>query len=84
MKTIKSILIAATLICTSFVSTLSAQEKAQETPNYEFGVAIANSVMIRRECVEYSTGERPSTWVWDKVYTVRQLGTKNTRTEYSL
>lgn len=76
MKTIKSILIAATLICTSFVSTLSAQEEAQKTPKYEFGVAIADSVMIRRECVEYSTGERPSTWVWDKVYTVRQLGTK--------
>ena len=76
MKTIKSILIAATLICTSFVSTLSAQEEAQEAPKYEFGVAIGDSVMIRRECVEYSTGERPSTWVWDKVHTVRQLGTK--------
>jgi len=25
--------------------------------------------------VEYSTGERPSVWVWDKVHTVRQLGT---------
>ena len=54
MKTIKSILIAATLICTSFVSTLSAQEEAQEAPKYEFGVAIGDSVMIRRECVEYS------------------------------
>ncbi|MBQ8939095.1 MAG: hypothetical protein IJ047_02590, partial [Paludibacteraceae bacterium] len=31
--------------------------------------------MIKRECVEYSTGERPSVWVWDKVHTVRQLGT---------
>ena len=32
--------------------------------------------MIKRECVEYLTGERPSVWVWDKVHTVRQLGTK--------
>jgi hypothetical protein len=32
--------------------------------------------MIKRECQKYLTGERPSVWVWDKVHTVRQLGTK--------
>ena len=32
--------------------------------------------MIKRECQRYLTGEKPSTWVWDKVHTVRQLGTK--------
>ena len=32
--------------------------------------------MIKRECQEYLTGERPSVWVWDKVHTVYQLGTK--------
>ena len=74
MKTLKSILIAATLICASFVSTLSAQD-AQAEP-YQFRVALGDSVMIKRECQKYSTGERPSTWVWDKVHTVRQLGTK--------
>ncbi len=74
MKTLKSIIIAATLICASFVSTLSAQN-AQAEP-YQFRVAIGDSVMIKRECQKYSTGERPSTWVWDKVHTVRQLGTK--------
>ena len=74
MKTLKSIIIAATLICASFVSTLSAQD-AQAEP-YQFRVAIGDSVMIKRECQKYSTGERPSTWVWDKVHTVRQLGTK--------
>ena len=75
MKTLKSIIIAATLICASFVSTLSAQN-AQAEP-YQFRVAIGDSVMIKRECQKYSTGERPSTWVWDKVHTVRQLGTKH-------
>ena len=74
MKTLKSILIAATLISASFVSTMSAQD-AQAEP-YQFRVAIGDSVMIKRECQQYSTGERPSTWVWDKVHTVRQLGTK--------
>lgn len=69
MKTIKSILIAATLICATTVS-------AQEAPKHEFKVAIGDSVMIKRECQKYCTGETPSVWVWDKVHTVRQLGTK--------
>ncbi len=76
MKTIKSILIAATLICATCVSTVSAQQAAQTTPKHEFKVAIGDSVMIKRECQKYCTGETPSTWVWDKVHTVRQLGTK--------
>ena len=75
MKTIKSILIAATLISASALSTLSAQE-AQPAQQHEFKVAIGDSVMIKRECQKYCTGETPSTWVWDKVHTVRQLGTK--------
>ena len=76
MKTIKSILIAATLISASVVSTLSAQQAAQPAPKHEFKVALGDSVMIKRECQKYCTGETPSTWVWDKVHTVRQLGTK--------
>ena len=76
MKTVKSILIATTLICASVVSTLSAQQEAQPAQKHEFKVAVGDSVMIKRECVEYLTGERPSVWVWDKVHTVYQLGTK--------
>jgi len=75
MKTIKSILIAAILISASAVSTLSAQQDAQPA-KHEFKVAVGDSVMIKRECEKYLTGERPSSWVWDKVLTVRQLGTK--------
>ena len=74
MKTIKTILIAATLVCASFVSTLSAQDA--QPAKHEFTVAKGDSVMIKRECQKYCTGETPSTWVWDKVLTVRQLGTK--------
>ena len=76
MKTIKFILIAATLMCATVVSTLSAQQEAQPAQKHEFKVAKGDSVMIKRECVKYLTGERPSTWVWDKVHTVYQLGTK--------
>jgi hypothetical protein len=72
MKTIKTILIAATLICASVVSTLSAQQ----SDSYKWNVSIGDSVMIKRDCVKYLTGEQPSTWVYDKVHTVRQLGTK--------
>ena len=74
MKTIKSILIAATLIGATVVSTLSAQQAPAQ--KHEFRVAIGDSVMIKRECQKYCTGETPSVWVWDKVHTVRQLGTK--------
>lgn len=76
MKTIKSILIATTLVCATAVSSLSAQQAAQPAKEHQWKVAVGDSVMIKRECVEYLTGERPSVWVWDKVYTVRQLGTK--------
>lgn len=75
MKTIKSILIAATLICATAVSTLSAQQAAP-AQQHEFKVAKGDSVMIKRECQQYLTGEKPSVWVWDKVHTVYQLGTK--------
>ena len=76
MKTIKSIIIAAILISATVVSTASAQQDAlKQFVNHEFDVAIGDSVMIKRECVKYSTGERPSSWVWDQVHTVRQLGT---------
>ena len=76
MKTVKTILIATTLTCASLVSGLSAQEAAQPATSHEFHLEIGDSVMIKRECQRYMTGERPSTWVWDKVHTVRQLGTK--------
>ena len=72
MKTIKLFLIAATLICATAISA----EEAQPAQKHEFKVAIGDSVMIKRECQKYCTGETPSVWVWDKVHTVRQLGTK--------
>ena len=76
MKTIKSILIATTLVCATAMSSLSAQQAAQPAKEHQWKVAVGDSVMIKRECVEYLTGEEPSVWVWDKVHTVRQLGTK--------
>ena len=75
MKTLKTILIAATMISASVVSNVSAQQAAQPS-QHQWKVAKGDSVMIKRECQEYLTGERPSVWVWDKVHTVYQLGTK--------
>lgn len=74
MKTMKSILIAATVIAATAVSTLSAQQAADQQHTWK--VAKGDSVMIKRECQQYLTGEKPSVWVWDKVHTVYQLGTK--------
>ena len=74
MKTIKSILIAATLISASVVSTLSAQQA--NAPAYQWKVAVGDTVMINRDCAKYLTGEKPSVWVYDVPHTVYQLGTK--------
>ena len=74
MKTIKSILIAATLISATVVSTMSAQQAA--APAYQWKVALGDTVMIKPECDKYLTGEKPSTWVYSKPHTVGQLGTK--------
>ena len=72
MKTMKSILVAASLICAALVSTVSAQEAAQ----HQFSVAKGDTVMIKRSTEKYCTGEAPSRWVYDKSFTVRQIGSK--------
>ena len=74
MKTIKSILVVATLICATAVSTMSAQQA--QPKQHTWKVAKGDSVMIKPECQQYLTGEKPSVWVYDKVHTVRQLGSK--------
>jgi hypothetical protein len=76
MKNAKNILLATIMTCAAAVPSLSAQQPAQEEKTHEFSVAIGDSVMIKRECDRYLTGETPSVWVWDKVHTVYQLGTK--------
>ena len=66
---------AAILICATAVSYLSAQQTVPAQA-HSWQVAVGDSVMIKRECQKYLTGETPSAWVWDKVHTVRQLGSK--------
>ena len=65
MKTIKIRLIVTILMGAAAVSMLSAQQLAK-----------GDSVMIKRECTKYLTGEQPSVWVYDKMHTVGQIGTK--------
>ena len=76
MKTIKSILIAATLISASVVSTMSAQQAAEPAQQHPWSVSKGDKVRINPDCEKYLTGEKPSTWVYDKEHTVIQLGTK--------
>ena len=76
MKTIKTILIVASLICASAVSTLSAQQDAQSTQKHEFSVAKGDTVVFTENVEKYCTGESPSKWVYGKTFVVRQLGTK--------
>lgn len=76
MKTSKLILIAATLIGASMVSTLSAEQKSQPKKEHTWSVEEGDSVMIKTECRRYLTGEEPSVWVWDRVHIVHQLGTR--------
>jgi hypothetical protein len=72
MKTMKTILLTASLIAASVVSTLSAQQDAQ----YQFSVAKGDTVMFSENIERYCTGEEPSKWVYGKTFIVRQLGTK--------
>ena len=65
MKTMKILLTATILTGAAMVSLLSAQQLAK-----------GDSVMIKRDCTKYLTGEQPSAWVYDKVHMVGQLGTK--------
>ena len=74
MKTIHTFLIAATLIATTAVLPVSAQRT--DVPAYPWKVAVGDSVKIHRDCTKYLTGETPSAWVYDKVHTVGQLGTR--------
>ena len=76
MKTIKSILIAATLISASVVSTMSAQQAAEPEQPHIWGVSVGDAVQINPDCEKYLTGERPSKWVYGKEFHVQQLGTK--------
>ena len=66
MKTMKILLTATILTGTAMMSLLSAQQLAK-----------GDSVMIKRDCTKYLTGEQPSAWVYDKVHMVGQLGTKH-------
>ena len=75
MKSVKTILIAATLICATAVSTMSAQQAAQPAA-HQFSVAKGDTVMFNRSIEQYCTGEKPSRWVYDKTFVVRQLGSK--------
>ena len=74
MKTIKLILIAATLISASVVSTMSAQQDAQSAAAKTY--AVGDSIMIKPECTQYLTGETPSKWVYKVPHVVKQVGTK--------
>lgn len=76
MKTIKSILIAATLISASVVSTMSAQQAAEPAQPHQWSYSKGDKVRINPNCEKYLTGEKPSDWVYDKEHTVIQLGTK--------
>jgi hypothetical protein len=40
-------------------------------------IEVGDSVVIHRDSLYYETGEKKSTWVYDKVHTVRQVGSKH-------
>lgn len=57
----------------------NAQSVAKDSLYYKLSgvsVEVGDSVMINRDSLYYHTGERKSTWVYDKVHTVMQVGGK--------
>ena len=75
----KNIAMAAACLLTFVGSaqTANAQEKADEVV-YTTGqtITVGDTVMINRDSLIYLTGERKSTWVYDKKHTVYQVGSK--------
>lgn len=80
MLSIKNI--AMLLLCVLFAltstQTATAQEKAKAEVTYttEQAVTVGDTVMIHKDSLRYLTGEKMSSWVYDKKHTVWQVGTK--------
>lgn len=80
MLSIKNIAMAAVclLLAVANTQTVTAQEQAKEEVVYTTGQAITvgDTVMIDKDSLRYLTGERKSSWVYNKKHTVGQIGTK--------
>ena len=80
MLSIKNIAMAAVclLLAVANTQTVNAQEQAKEEVVYTTGQAITvgDTVMIDKDSLRYLTGERKSSWVYNKKHTVGQIGTK--------
>ena len=79
MLSIKNIAMAAVCLLLSVANTqaVNAQEKEDKVV-YTTGqeITVGDTVMINKDSLRYLTGERKSTWVYDKKHTVGQIGTK--------
>ena len=85
LKFSKSNMLKASLlvIFTSLLPLSYATAQSTWTPKplyYEISgaqIEIGDSVVIHRDSLHYETGERKSTWVYDEIHTVRQVGSKH-------
>jgi hypothetical protein len=79
MLSIKNIAMAAVCLLLSVANTqaVNAQEKEDKVV-YTTGqeITVGDTVMINKDSLRYLTGEKKSTWVYDKKHTVGQVGTK--------
>ncbi len=74
MKIIKSILLAASLIAASATSTIVAQEAADTTQVRHTKFVKGDTIILKRECTRYLTGEKPSRWVYHQTHTILKVG----------
>ena len=79
MLSIKNIAMAAVclLLAVANAPAVNAQEKEDKVV-YTTGqeITVGDTVMINKDSLRYLTGEKKSTWVYDKKHTVGQVGTK--------
>ena len=54
--------------------TIRAQTEAKDTTAFQYQVG--DTVIIRKDCLRYLTGERMSTWVYYVAHPIQQVGTK--------
>ncbi|MGN0235937.1 MAG: hypothetical protein ACI4BD_06485 [Paludibacteraceae bacterium] len=64
------------LACTLLLATVGASAQNQTTDTTAFQYQVGDTIIIKKECTHYLTGERMSTWVYYVSHPVMQVGTK--------
>ena len=64
------------LACTLLLASIGISAQSQSSDTVAFQYQVGDTVIIKKECTRYLTGERMSTWVYYVSHPVMQVGTQ--------